>query len=245
MALQAQQIVSLACATAKVPSWTSQAGQLLNVVLQELCQDYDLAEARKSYSFNFASVNGSGPYSLPTDWLRADRDDVFYTISGVKYVMIPVALAEYNALVQQAGLNAYPENYAVDNAPLATQGAPQMYVWPPAAGAYPVTAVYYSQMADIATPETSSTVPWFPNTLYLLRRLAGELLLLSNDDRAPQFLGGVTQQADGSEFLGAAAILDRYLKNKDDSQVTHRVTLDRRFFGNAYNKLKNTKTIGW
>src|SRR5208337_3122916 len=132
MPLQAQQIVSLACQEAKVPAWTTQAGQRLNLILSELCTDYDLSVARATFNFNFNSSTGmnSGPYTLPLNWLRADKDDVFYTIQGVKYVMIPETLAQFNSQVQQAGLNAYPENYAVDNAPIGQQAAPLMYVWP-------------------------------------------------------------------------------------------------------------------
>lgn len=243
MPLQAQQIVSLACNTAKNPAWTVQAGQLLNFILSDLCQSYDLDVARQTVNFSFNSVAGSnsGPYTLPTDWLRPDKNNVFYTIQGVKYVMIPESLAEFNAQVQQAGLNSYPENYAVDNEPIASGGGPLMYVWPPAAGSYPVTAVYYSQMADITNPQSSATIPWFPNQTYLLRRLAGEMMLLSGDNRAERFLGGV----DKDGFLGAAALLDRYLKMKDDVQVVQQVTLDRRRFGLAFDKLKNTKLIGW
>jgi hypothetical protein len=158
--------------------------------------------------------------------------------------MIPVSLAQFNAMVQQAGLNAYPTNYAVDNSPINSGAAPLMYVWPPASGSFAVTAVYYSQMPDITTPESSSVIPWFPNQTYLLRRLTGELMLLSNDDRAPVFLGGETLQG-GVTFLGAAAILTHYLKMKDDAQVAKTVTLDRRLFGPAFSKLHNTKTIGW
>jgi len=246
MPLQAQQIVSLACATAKVPSWLSQGGMLLNSILSELCTSYELDVARKTFNFSFNSGAGqnSGPYTLPTDWLHADRNDVFYTIQGVKYIMIPVSYAQFNAMVQQPGLNAYPEYYAVDNAPISSGGAPLMYVWPPAGGAYAVTCVYYSQMPDITTPETSSVIPWFPNQTYLLRRLTGELMLLSNDDRAATFLGGETVQG-GATFMGAAALLVHYLKLKDDSQVVKTVTLDRRLFGPNFDKLPNTKTIGW
>lgn len=247
MPYQAQQIVALACQTAKCPSWTSQAGQLFNMILNELCTDYDLAVNRTTFNFTFNSSYGqnSGPYTLPTDWLRADKDDVFYTIQGVKYVMIPVTLAQFNAMVQQPGLNAYPENYAVDNSPINSGGAPLMYVWPPAGGSYAVTCVYFRQMPDITTPESSETIPWFPLQLYLLRRLTGELMLINGDDRAAQFLGGETQQG-GSTFLGAAAVLDRYLKNEGDSQAVKVVSLDRRLF-NSYDwsRLPNTKTIGW
>lgn len=235
MPLQAQQLVTLAAQIAKVPGFTSQGGQLLNMILFELCDNHDFDVARKTFNFSFNSVTGqnSGPYAMPTDWLRADRDDVFYTITGVKYVMIPFSYAEFNACVQQPGLAAYPENYAVDNSPIATQGSPNMYVWPPAGGAYPVTAVYYSQMPDIATPEASVSVPWFPYQTYLLRRLTGELMKLANDSRAEKF---ITEAED---------LLRAYLKNADDAQVVKTVTLDRRRFGLNFDKLKNTKTIGW
>ena len=233
MAFTAQQIVQLACATAKVPAWITQAGIMLNMILNELSTDYDLAVSRFTYNFNFNTGAGqnSGPYSLPTNWLRADKEDVFYTIQGVKYVMIPETLAQFNSQVQQPGLNAYPENYAVDNSPLSSGGSPLMYVWPPAGGSYAVTCVYYGVQPDIASPETSNVIPWFPLQLYLLRRLSGEMMLMANDDRAAAFLGGNTRQDDGSEFLGAAAILKRYLQNKDDSQTVKVVSLDRRSFG--------------
>ena len=253
MPLTYQQIITLATATAKVPAWTTQAQALFTMILQELCEGYDFDVARKTTQFNFydnlvvGAPSASGPITLPLDWLRANKDDVFYTISGVKYVMIPVALAEFDGLVQQAGLNSYPQNYAVDNSPIATQSAPQMFVWPPPSGSYPVTARYYCQMPDPTTAQFTdgTTIPWFPNTLYLQRRLTGELMLMSNDDRAPAFLGGEHKQQDGTVFYGAAAILDRYLKMKDDEQVVKRVTLDRRFFGSKFNRVPNTKLIGW
>lgn len=250
MPYQAQQIVTLACQTAKVPAWTTQGGQLLNFILSELCQTYDLAAARKTYNFSFNSSNnaastaasGSGPYPLPTDWLRPDKNDVFYVIDGVPYVMIPQSLAWYNAQVQQAGLENYPQNYAIDMAPIQTQTYPLMYVWMPASGSYPVTAVYYSQMPDITNPQSSSTIPWFPNQTYLIRRLTGELMEIAGDDRAARYLGGVAK--DG--FEGAVALLDRYLKLQDDkAQVVQTVSLDRRRFGLKWDKLPFTKTIGW
>lgn len=236
MPLSAAQLITLATQTAKCPSFTSQAGAFLNLILSDLCQDYDFAVARGTINFNFNSSAGQnqGPYTLPADWLRANRNDVFYSIQGVQYVMIAFALAEFDACVEQPGLAAYPENYAVDNSPIGAGGAPLMYVWPPAGGSYAVTARYFRQMPDIATPETSAAVPWFPNQTYLRTRLTGELMQLVNDDRAELFL------------KDAQAILDRYLKLKDDADVAKRVSLDRRFFGgNRWNLLPNTKTIGF
>jgi len=137
-------------------------------------------------------------------------------------------------------LASYPQNYTVD---LSVQGEnnqvqPQMYVWPPPAGGYPVTARYQRQMPDIINPSTSSAIPWFPHQNYLTTRLAGELMKLTNDKRIGEYLG------DGP--LGAQGLLDRYLKlANDDEDRAKRVTLDRRFFSNGYFRLKNTKQIGW
>jgi hypothetical protein len=243
--LQAQQLILLSCQEAKVPSWIVQAGMKLNMILGELAS-FDIDALRQTYQFNFNVALGSGPIPLPLNWLRSNKDDVFYTILGVKYVMVPVSVAEFDAFVQQAGLAQYPEYYAVDNSARATGGAPNMFVWPPPSGAYPVTARYYSKMADIVTPETSAVIPWFSyeNELYLQRRLTGEMMLMANDDRAAMYLNGETQTKEGT-FLGSSAILQRWLKNKDDAQTTQRVTLDKRFFGTPFDKLRNTKTIGW
>lgn len=241
--LTSAQLVNLACQTAKVPGWTQLAGQKLNLILQELSQAYDIATNRQTFNFTFNSGTGtqSGPYTLPANWLRANRDDVFYVILGVTYRMTPISLAEYDALVQQAGLSEYPAKYAVDNSALASQGSPVMYVWPPPSGSFPVTARYFAQMPDILMPETSAVIPWFPSQVYLERRLSGEMMLLSNDDRAVVFLGG----RDENGFEGAAALLDRYLKSEGDSQVVKTVTLDRRLFGPSFDRAKNTKTIGF
>lgn len=254
MAQSAQQIVTLACQIAKVPGMTSQAGSLLNVILSDLCDTYDLAVAAKTVfgNFNTALVAllgdsryGSGPYPLPADYLRATVDDVWWTLpgTGVKYPMIPIDLAEFDMAVQQAGMQNYPTFFCTDMSPNdSTQqggtGAPAFYVYMPPSGNYPYTIRYQARMADIATPESSAAVPWFPNQAYLITRLAGELMRISDDDRYRSFLG------DGPE--GAQGILNRYLKLKDDkSNRATTVKLDRRRFGSSNANLPNTKLVGW
>ncbi len=142
----AMQLVSDSCLEAKTPGYLAFAGRKLNMILADLCS-YDIDVTRGVTQFVFQpgiadplSIGsiGSGPYPLPTDWLRANRGDVFYIISGVKYEMYPISMSEWDALVSQGGLNAYPEKYAVDNSPQNVQGAPLMYVWPPPSGAFPV-----------------------------------------------------------------------------------------------------------
>lgn len=252
MSLTAQQIVARAAAIAKVPGWTAQAGQYLNAVLQELAQTYDFQLIRKTTTFNFNLALtdptglfqlGSGPYQLPADFLRCqDEDSVFWTLNGVRYPMVPIDLSEMDMAVQQAGNQAYPywfaTNLSLSDETAAAATGPMAYVYPPPSGAYPVTVRYFAQPADIATPETSATVPWFPNTNYLITRVAGELMKETDDERWQVFLG------DGP--AGAQGILNRYLKMKDDhNNRAISVKMDRRRFGPNFSTLPNTKTIGW
>jgi hypothetical protein len=119
-----------------------------------------------------------------------------------------------------------------------SQSPPNLLIYPPASGNYQAMVRYRRQMPDITTPETSSVVPWFPNQQYLVTRLSGELMRISDDERAAVWLG------DGD--IGAVGILRKYLQMKDDdtNRAKH-VTLDRRSFGRKYSTLPFTKNIGW
>lgn len=251
MPLSAAQIIGLACQIAKCPGYVSQAGEILNSALSDLCQTYDFEICKGAFFFNFQpglinrignSTFGSGPYPLPADYLRALKDGVFWTLQGVPYFMTSCDLSEFDMQVQQAGVQSYPYMYATDLSlsDEAQQGVtvPVMYVYSPPSGAYPVTVRYYRQMPDIAMPETSATVPWFPNSQYLLKRVAGGLMEITDDERAAAFLGESPQ--------GAQGILDRYLKLEGDKvSRAQRITLDRRRFGRNWSRLPSTKTIGW
>lgn len=236
MSLTAAQIVTLSTQIAKTPGFTSQAGQLLNAILGELCQNYNFELASSPYAFSFTGV--SGPYEMPADYLRTKKDSFRYTIDGVPYVLTQYDYVEYLALVQTAGFQSYPQIFATD----PSQTPTLLYVWPPPSGAYPVTMEYFQQKADIATPESSSSVPWFPNQTYLIRRLAGELMMLSGDKRADGYLG----DNDTLYPQGAGTILRKYLRMKDDDQgFAKTVSLDRRQFMSRFRDLKNTKVVGW
>ena len=244
MPLQAQQIVSLACSEAKCPGFTAQGGQYLNAVLQDLCQNWDLDAALGSFVFSFNSVTGtgSGPYTLPSDFLRVQvkdgKDEFFYTINGVPYPLIQVTKAEYDWMVQTPGFASYPYNYATD----LSQTPPQLFVWPPASGAYACVMRYYKLMPDITTPETSTAVPWFLNTQILIRGVAGRLMGLTGDDRMTAYLGDDDEIAP----LGFGTLLRKYLRNVEDREgAVHTVGLDRRRWGRPFDRLKNTKSIGW
>src|SRR5258708_5422973 len=246
MALSAAQICTLALQISKVPAYNSQAGQWLNAILSDLCDTYDFDVAKKTYNFvfnpgliasgtHFPNVQvGSGPYPLPSDYLRACKDEVMWFLQGVVYPLIPTDLSEFDWQVQQAGNQSYPYLWATD----MSSSPPVGIVWPPPSGAYPVMVRYYSRMPDIATPETSATVPWFPNTTYLITRLAGEICKITDDDRWTALLG------DGAQ--GAEGILRKYLNLKDDgSNRAKRVTLDRRRFRPSGANLSNTKKVGF
>lgn len=252
MPLSAAQLCSLAATDAHAPGAVTQAGEMLNMVLSDLCQTYDFALARKTFYFNFNpglkaqvgnSIFGSGPYPLPADFLRcADDKSVFWTLQGVPYFLVPIDLSEFDGTVQQAGLQSFPYWFCTDLS-LGDEAAnadttPMAYVYPPPSGAYPVTVRYFAQMPDIVTPESSAVVPWFPNQAYLRTRVAGEMMKLVDDDRWQEFLG------EGP--AGAQGILNRYLKLKDDSSNRAKtVQLDRRRFGPRFSNLPVTKTVGW
>lgn len=255
MAQTAAQIVANALLIAKAPGYVTYAGQMLNAILQELAQTYDFETTVKVLSSTFVLTGPSGPGSqyiagcgpnpMPSDYLRAKNNEAIFYIQGVRYVMINLEQDEFDRLVQTTGFQSYPTFFYVDLAPrnAAVPGVPNMYVWPPASGAYSFTVRYYPQMSDIATPESSATVPWFPLQTYLITRLAGEMMRFTDDERAQVYLGDAKRD---NGFMGAAALLKRYLEMKDDPEGrVQTVQLDRRRFGPAFNGLKNTKIIGW
>jgi hypothetical protein len=250
MPLTAAQICARAASIARVPGFLSQAGDSLNIVLAELAQDYDFALRKKTYNFSFntsaLNANGQAYQNLPADYLRSIRNQCFYYISGVPYPMIPLDQAEGDMLVEQSGVSNFPIFYWTDMTLMGetndgTQGVPVMLFWMPPSGAYPVTLRYYSASPDIPNPSTSAAVPWFPNQNYLITRVAGELMKDGDDERTTAYLSDSDQYPNG-----AGTILRKYLQMKDDKGDRAQVVqLDRRRFGRAFDRLKNTKQIGW
>lgn len=237
----AAQICELARQIAKVKGFATQSGQVLNFVLSDLCQNYNLEINRVTDTFNMNTVmpaSGGAANALSADFLRTNKDDVFYTISGVPYFPIQDDQAQYDHHVLTAGLQSYPQFFFVD-----TSVSPsQMYFWPPPSAVFPVTARYFKQRPDITTPEESSDVPWFPNHTYLVRATAGMLMQISDDERAEAFLSS----DEDAHPQGAGSMLRKYLTMQGDSSSrVNRVTLDRRLFSAGWDRLPNTKSIGW
>jgi hypothetical protein len=237
MGLQAQQICSLARQEAKCPGFTAQSGQYLNSCLQDLCMNWDTDAAMGTSTYTTSQFN-----NLPTDYLRTrvmdGKDDIFYTISGVPYPVIQVTQAEMDWFVVTPGFQNFPQFYSTN----LSSSPGVLTLWPPPSGQYPVTHRYQRQMPDIATPETSAATPWFPNTQILIRWTAGLLMGLTGDTRQAEYMGD-----DEERFpLGALTLLKKYLRNASDREgAVKTVGLDRRRFGRNFDRLKNTKTIGW
>jgi hypothetical protein len=265
MALTSAQIVTLACQIAKTPGMVQQAGQRLNTILQELCQNYDLDDARSfttiTFNVGLSGPNiGTGPYALPADYLRTQRGRQFYSVAFQPYELSRIELDEYDLLTQQPGFNDFPRNFVVDMAPvqgvlftglggtggtytITPETTPQEYVWPPPSISAQVVIRYFRQMPDIGSPELSNVIPWFRNQQYLISRLSGEMMALADDERAEKFL---TDKEDMNP-QGAGVILRRFLNMKDDPEGRAKVVaLDRRRFGiSRWDRLPSTKTIGW
>jgi hypothetical protein len=206
-----------------------QAGQILNEVLTELAQTYDLQTNITTTTITLTGNtpnNGVGPYNLPTDYLRACSRDLTYYVSGVPRRLIQITLAQFDILINTLGVSSYPGNYATDISQQAVlaNGNPVLYVYPPPLLVIPLQIRYFNLPLDIVTPETSSSIPWFPNSTYLIRRVAGELMAITGDPRADTYLG------DGPQ--GCIGILRRWLNLQGDREDTaSTIQLDARYFG--------------
>lgn len=222
MGLQSQQIVGLATQIAKVPGFTVQAGQLLNLILQELCQKHDFRENRKTTTFSLTVATGGGPYTGPSDYLRSRLGDAW--ISGATPSFVYYSdLCEYDAFIRLLTTAGTPVRFWVDGSTAPVS----FFVYPPPSTNMTMNLRYYAQMNDITTPETSTTVPWFPEQTYLVTRLAGELMKISGDERTGMFLGN----GDGSNggVRGAEYILSEFLKMRehDYDNMRKHMNLDR------------------
>lgn len=231
----AKQLVALGCQIAKVGTgMASQAGQFLNMILAEYAQTMDLDSIRKTITFAVSAAytgrgfNGAG-YLLPTDYLREVQ--VFYNVNGTIFNLDPIALEKYTTLFQGTGIADYPESFATDisEQAVANYGAPVIYFWPPPAIPLTMNLLYRPQTADINAPETSNTIPWFPNQRILLRDLCVDLMLLSDDARKDDLQNEVEKR------------MRKYLIMKDDKEgYAIQVKLDPQLF-RPKNNLPPTK----
>lgn len=240
------QIIEAACVGAKCPGMTVRAGVFYNAILAELPEIYDLGEARAlhEFTFNGPTGTGAGPYTLPTDWLREERNSLCYTVDGTPYVPVWVEQTEYDHLATITNPEPRPLYFTIDIA----ASPPTAYFWPAATGSFPVKVRYYRRMPEVATPETSSGTPWFNHPNYLITRLTGELCakITADESRAAALLS----DKPGGDTIGPGAgyILSKILArtNRGSNNEVKRVTLDRRLYGRGSNSaLRPTKEFPW
>ena len=236
MALTSAQIVNLAVQIAKCPGYSSQAGQFLNTILEELSQVNDsqlvtgLKQINTGAPTGVNATSGIPYFNLAADHLRVTGDGVFYYVSGVPYNLIQKEQSEFDQLVVTSGSPSQLLFYTVDD----STSPPQITFWPPPTASYIVNVRYIRLMTDISGAESSTTVPWFPLQQYLIEELAARCMGITNDDRQDKF------HARAAERLRKWLIAQRDLES---TALT--VKLDRNRFSTPFNSLKNTKTVGF
>jgi hypothetical protein len=216
--------------------FSSQAGQLFQMILDDLCYKHDLKVNLASADIaltgiptppNFiGSTPGVGPYPLPADYLRMDQDEVTYSVGGAPHKMINDDLSNIDLLGLLPTSASFPDIFATD----FSSAPPSLFVWPPPIGLINVNIRYFRLQPSIPTPESAATVPWFPDQLYLKSRLTGELL--KPGAAAKPFL-------EESQLL-----LNQFLKLEDDSEGRAIIMkMDERQFPRGRNsRLPRTKS---
>ena len=233
MALTAAQIVSLACSVAKCPGYIIQGGQYLNLVLKDLWLHRDLKVCRKTQTI-IVGAGSNGPFNLETDYQRTY--DLFYLQNNLPYFLKPASMLRYDQEFKDPSTGNYPYEYTTDlstAAQLASSGAGQFYIYPMSSAQLSLTHRYMQQQADITTPETSSTVPWFIDQDYLVKATAYRLMEITDDDRLPQFQQACEDMLRTHLIMGA----------DDEQAIVKSVTLDPWRFQNTRN-LRPTKITG-
>ena len=227
--LTSAQIVVKACAISKAPGFTSQGGQDLNLVLNDLVLHRDLKINRKNSSVSVTS-GSTGPFNLPADYLRTY--DLFYSINGQPFFLKPASTEQYDAEFQSAGVANYPYEYSTDLQPQAATpdtGIALLYIYPQTNAALTLTHRYMIRRADIATPASSSSIPWFPDQDYLIHATAVRLMKLTDDERYDKF------NTDAENMLRTHLIMEG-----DEQKVVKEVRLDPRRF-RIHPRLRSTK----
>jgi hypothetical protein len=227
MPLTASQIVTYALQIAKCPGFTSQGGQSLNLVLQDLVLHRDLKINRVTSSI-LVQTNNNGPFNLESDYLRTY--DLFFQQNNLPYFLHPISMEEYDQEFKDPSIANYPYEFATDLSPQAVGGLGLLYIYPQSSGQITLTHRYMLQRADIATPETSALIPWFPDTDYLIHATAYRMMRITDDDRHDKWV------KEANDMLRIHMIQG----DGDEQAVVKSVRLDpRRFHSNR--SLKPTK----
>lgn len=229
MAYSAETIVTLACQICNCPGRTTQAGQLLNMILGDLAQTVDLDTIRKTATLSISPQSDTPHfYNLPSDYLR--MYDIFYSVEGTIFTPVQWSLEELDAAYTASGISNYPTNWATDVSTTPVSIA----FYPPPAVDLTINFRYRPQTSDITNPETSATVPWFPNQLLLLKQLCIQVGdVAGGEDRTLRWEQEVERR------------MRKYLIMDDDKEhFSQTVKLDQRLFRPNLN-LPPSKVLGF
>lgn len=246
--MTAQQMIAVEMKATATTGFAQEAGVILNAILSELAQDYDIAVNLFTASVTLipsAPNQGMGPYTLPANYLRMAVDEVVYTIASIPYKMVQITLAQMDLQLNVQGAATFPNRFATDvSINNAAPAPPYLYVYPPPNLTIPLQIRYWGSQPDIVSPETSSVVPWFPCQSYLRARLRGELWnLKGNVAKAAAYLGEGPPGAQSP--ISAPAILRQWLELQGDKEaVSQQVILDGRFFGTGGQNFGPSKSTG-
>jgi hypothetical protein len=215
--ISASQIVTDACAIAKCPGFTQLGGRCLNLVLNDLVLHRDLKMLRKTETINVV-VGSNGPFALPADYLRTY--DLFYTVNNFPYFLYPMSQEQYDQLFKDPSIANYPYSYATDLSATQTPGSHgSIFIYPQSTSPLGMTHRYMVNMPDLVAPETSSSVPWFPDQDYLVHAVATRLMKTTDDSRLERFI------KDGEDMLRTHLIMEG-----DEQKVVKEVRLDPQRF---------------
>ncbi len=230
--LTSQQIVTLACQIAKCPGFLTQGGQFLNMTLEDLWLHRDLKINRKTEQIA-VQANNFGPFVLPQNYQRTY--DLFFQQNNLPYFLNPISTEEYDQEFKDPSIANYPYEFMTilyDEVQALQQVPPsagQLFIYPQSSGFISLTHRYMVKQPDIAAPESSAVIPWFPDQDYLISATAKRLMQITDDTREAEY------EARCDKMLRIHIIMEG-----DEQQVVKSVRLDpRRFHSNR--SLKPTK----
>src|SRR5271165_6336155 len=102
MPLTNAQLIARACTIAKAPGYSVQAGQYLNMILQDLCQTYDFDFTKKQQIIPFTNAF---TYNLNADNLRTK--EVYYLVNGEPFYLFEIPIETYHTLFVGPGVSNF------------------------------------------------------------------------------------------------------------------------------------------
>lgn len=225
--LTAAAICSLAAQIAKCPGFTTQAGQALNLVLDDLSIHRDLKINRVPTTIT-VQAGTNGPFNLETDYLRTY--DLFFLQNGLPYFLRPASNELYDLQFKDPSIANYPYMWTSDLSPVATGGVGLLYIYPQSSGQIDLTHRYMIERPVIANAATSTSIPWFPDQDYLVKATAVRLMSITDDARYSRYL------AECDAMLRTHLIMEG-----DEQAVVHAVKLDPWKFRSNNRMLRPTK----